>query len=352
MMLALASLPTLPASGDVIITLQATDGGGNNLPATLPVGTQVRVTVSLSVDEDDDPLTDVRLVQVSFVRSSPTLVVDSFEWTVSSALYGFQSEALPTPSAVSILFESDPDLLELTTTAIPVATILLTANGSGTLDVRGQTDENASDTAMVQAGFSPRVDFSTPAGNLNGGSLVFNVEGSSGTDSDNDGTPDSVDAFPTDPDETVDTDNNGIGNNADPDDDGDGVDDEEEDFPLDPAETADSDGDGIGDNADPDDDDDGVDDTNDDFPTDPTETNDDDGDGIGDNADPDTPDDRNDGPRAGGGMCGAGMIPLLPLLFFGMAGLRQYRPPRVVNRKCTRPRPSATGSKPRHRDRR
>lgn len=42
-------------------------------------------------------------------------------------------------------------------------------------------------------------------------------------DSDGDGVPDNIDAFPTDPAESVDTDHDGIGNNADPDDDGDGM---------------------------------------------------------------------------------------------------------------------------------
>lgn len=67
------------------------------------------------------------------------------------------------------------------------------------------------------------------------------------TDDDNDGTPDTQDAFPEDPDETTDTDNDGSGNNADPDDDGDGITDQEEQIvgtdPLD----SDSDDDGISD---------------------------------------------------------------------------------------------------------
>ena len=41
-------------------------------------------------------------------------------------------------------------------------------------------------------------------------------------DNDNDGIPDASDAFPNNPNESVDTDNDGIGNNADPDDDDDG----------------------------------------------------------------------------------------------------------------------------------
>lgn len=98
-------------------------------------------------------------------------------------------------------------------------------------------------------------------------------------DSDGDGVLNSDDTFPDDPNESVDTDGDGVGDNADTDDDGDGLpdtndenpldtdndglpnsedDDDDEDgvldsedaFPLDQSESMDSDGDGIGDNAD------------------------------------------------------------------------------------------------------
>lgn len=91
-------------------------------------------------------------------------------------------------------------------------------------------------------------------------------------DDDGDGVNDTNDAFPLDPNETTDTDNDGVGNNADNDDDGDGVNDGEDAFPLNPAESADTDADGVGDNADA-------------FPNDPTETTDSDNDGVGDNSD-------------------------------------------------------------------
>lgn len=103
------------------------------------------------------------------------------------------------------------------------------------------------------------------------------------TDDDNDGLPDSEDAFPLDPSEWADADGDLIGDNMDADDDGDGVGDdrngngtpdcEELDldgdgvdrakavpwdaFPLDAKEWRDTDGDGVGDNADTDDDGDG-----------------------------------------------------------------------------------------------
>lgn len=111
-------------------------------------------------------------------------------------------------------------------------------------------------------------------------------------DDDNDGVDDSEDTFPFDASEHADTDEDGIGNNADTDDDGDGVDDGDDRFPLDASESADADGDGIGNNSDPDDDNDGVGDIADAFPEDPTEFADTDSDGVGNNSDDD---DDNDG---------------------------------------------------------
>ena len=111
-------------------------------------------------------------------------------------------------------------------------------------------------------------------------------------DSDGDGVDDASDAFPNDPNESVDTDGDGIGNNADTDDDGDGVPDVDDVFPLDASESLDTDGDGIGNNADTDGDGDGVPDVDDAFPLDSSESLDTDSDGIGNNADTD---DDNDG---------------------------------------------------------
>ncbi|MBT3203232.1 MAG: hypothetical protein HN349_02860, partial [Gammaproteobacteria bacterium] len=109
-------------------------------------------------------------------------------------------------------------------------------------------------------------------------------------DDDNDGVPDQDDAFPTDPNESVDSDNDGIGNNAETDDDndglsdieegsigtnpllfdtdGDGISDSEDIFPLDVNETLDTDNDGVGNNADSDDDNDTFLDINDFYPLD------------------------------------------------------------------------------------
>lgn len=114
----------------------------------------------------------------------------------------------------------------------------------------------------------------------------FSLNDFTAPDSDGDGVSDSLDAFPSDPNESVDTDGDGIGNNADTDDDGDGIDDASDNCPLIPA-SEDTDNDCIANNDDNDSDNDGVEDAQDPFPLDPTESLDTDGDGIGNNADTD-----------------------------------------------------------------
>ena len=99
-------------------------------------------------------------------------------------------------------------------------------------------------------------------------------------DSDGDLVNDNLDVFPLDPLESMDTDSDGVGNNADLDDDndtlpdsveiangtdplladsdGDGINDNADIFPLNIEESLDTDSDGIGNNADDDDDNDGI----------------------------------------------------------------------------------------------
>jgi hypothetical protein len=91
------------------------------------------------------------------------------------------------------------------------------------------------------------------------------------------------------------TDGDSQGNACDADDDNDGVADASDEFPLDASESVDTDGDGVGDNADncpstsnaaqTDTDGDGTGDACDAFPSDPAEMVDTDGDGVGDNSD-------------------------------------------------------------------
>ena len=102
-------------------------------------------------------------------------------------------------------------------------------------------------------------------------------------DSDGDGVGDNADAFPNDANETVDSDGDGLGDNSDPnpfqhdftDTDGDTFPDLIDAFPEDGSQWLDSDGDGFGDNPDGND--------SDAFINTPSQWNDSDGDGYGDN---------------------------------------------------------------------
>ena len=109
-------------------------------------------------------------------------------------------------------------------------------------------------------------------------------------DDDNDGVADVSDAFPLDSSESVDTDNDGIGNNADTtpngDTDNDGIDNLSDNcVSVSNTDQLNTDGDGEGNACDSDDDNDNVADVSDAFPLDATESVDTDSDGVGNNAD-------------------------------------------------------------------
>jgi len=323
---ALATLVMGPsrARGQVAVTLTARDSLGMPVRAPVEPGSRVRVDIALSIDTrlvNVSPISDLRVLQFDFVSNSDGLRLGTFRWLVNFTTYPKRSENLPRPSAESTATASNENLITLTETELIVATIEVTVNGRSTLNVVGSTTDSESIGAQFEAGFNPLRLFTFFNEKMSGGTLQFVV---TGADRDGDGVPDATDKFPTDPDESVDTDDDGIGNNADTDDDGDdvldtqdafpldetesedrdddGVGDNADPFPNDPTESKDTDGDGIGNNTDTDDDNDGAPDATDAFPEDPTEQNDSNGNGIGDNAEQNS----NTGPRVTGGICGVG----------------------------------------------
>ena len=339
-------------AADLVITLEPKDADMNPIAGPVDPGTQVVVDILLSVTDDDSPLADLRGLGFDFTATSPGIEVSEFTWlldqAISDDLLYFQDPTLPVPSVAYTLGNRvEGMILDLDETPIRVAAVTITVNDNGVLDTRASDPESE---ALFRADFASRVDFSLALGNLSGGTFDFSLKG---PDSDGDGVPDDEDAFPDDPEESVDTDGDGIGDNADEDDDGDGVPDDEDAFPLNPAETEDTDGDGIGNNTDIDDDGDGVFDVDDDLPLDPNEQVDTDGDGIGDNADPDddndglldaedpdplSPDNAGDatstdsdddntnvGSRTTGGFCGLGMAGASIFIILGLSATCLHR---------------------------
>ena len=216
---------------------------------------------------------------------------DLADGSIDGMVSGVQSEVF-TSTTLDVL-DQDPSTLPIPNTAFTVAdvqTILVSetaTTGSTTSTTQLNTGGSITTTAKP-AVTNPDID----------GDLVLNAN----------------DAFPLDINESVDSDGDGIGDNADPDDDNNGILDVDEGVTAAPT-TDDTDGDGFndiadncplifnpsqtnsdvdadGDACDSDDDNDGTADTADAFPLNAAEQSDNDRDGTGDNADTD---DDNDG---------------------------------------------------------
>lgn len=236
--------------GDVIVSLEARDASGQPVNGAVSVGDSLTVEVFLATDAADDPLMDLRGIQLDFTASSQTLEVSSFEWLLEPELGDFlyiQFVNLPSPGVAYTGTErSEGLILDLTATPMRVASFDVVVGGSGTLNVVGSVEDGFTSSGSVEFGFSNRVRFTVLLGNLTGGTIDLTVDvdgggggsGGGGTDvdSDGDGVTDDVDAFPDDPSETMDSDGDGVGDAGDA-------------FPNDPTQTTDdggtgSDGDG------------------------------------------------------------------------------------------------------------
>ncbi|HSC75037.1 MAG TPA: thrombospondin type 3 repeat-containing protein [Pseudomonadales bacterium] len=132
------------------------------------------------------------------------------------------------------------------------------------LNADGSRDDTFNFDGVLTTQIGTLVDKATAVIQQADGKLVLAGYGNSGkfdyialaryhseNDTDNDGVPDSIDALPGDATESVDTDRDGTGNNADTDDDNDAIEDGADNCPLisNPAQT-DADADGLGDACD------------------------------------------------------------------------------------------------------
>jgi hypothetical protein len=213
-----------------------------------------------------------------FPFSTPSIAIDRKPaLTSDTALVDF-GNVISGESVSKVLCASNNDLFSININKINSHNDSFNWQGSGRSILGGQN--LCSDLSIITSNLS-NGPFESTISLIHDGSnspSPINVTANilSATDYDNDGYDNSIDAFPNNPDEWLDTDSDGIGNNADPDDDGDGVLDEDDIFPLNILEWQDFDQDGIGDNSDNDDDNDGVADSLDSFPLDSSRwTNDD-----------------------------------------------------------------------------
>jgi len=192
--------------------------------------------------------------------TNPAIVFDKLtsdlsDGTIDGVIAGVADDVV-TPSNLQVL-EQDP-------ASLPVG---FGVDASGDLLVPAVTQTIAEVTTELEAEASSTGTTLDAAVTTELAAIVLVVEPAEvSSDIDGDLVLNADDAFPEDPAEQLDTDNDGIGDNADTDRDGDGVDNLSDAFPTDPTEYLDTDGDTIGNNADTDDDGDGVADTDDAFP--------------------------------------------------------------------------------------
>jgi subtilisin family serine protease len=183
-------------------------------------------------------------------------------WQTPVITTGQNTFSLTTYDDVNGAFAGETHVLTLT---------LSVSNGNQTIErLSGYVNEKR---VINDTPFSIRADDDADGDFVSDDEDAFPNDPAASVDADGDGAPDAwnenatpeqiaaselvLDAFLDNPDEWLDTDGDGIGNNEDTDDDGDGVADDADAFPTDAAETTDTDGDGIGNNADTDDDGDG-----------------------------------------------------------------------------------------------
>ena len=204
----------------------------------------------------------------SHYTSSPSQVVTPYSFSTEDN--SLMNSIVDVKDATCSIFPDLPDGLTISQGTCTISGTPLEETPSTTYVIRAEIDGNTYTTRVSLSTYYP--------------------------DSDGDGYLDYLDDFPDDPTEWLDTDKDGIGNNADTDDDGDGLTDVQE-----------QNSNPVTDPLDPDTDDDGYCDGSvsviidgvliceagpDAFPTDPDEWNDNDGDGIGDNEDPDDDNDN------------------------------------------------------------
>ncbi|KAB2949553.1 MAG: hypothetical protein F9K17_02360, partial [Phycisphaerae bacterium] len=192
---------------DIVVTLRAVDGGGNEIVDPVPAGTEVFVDVLLSSSGVDNPLFNLRSLQFDFTDTGAGIVLSDFEWRLqdtgilSDALYFKDTTLFPgRVSADYANLEQDDDgdgdidddvdprfIVALDGDPVRVARMTATVNDSDTIDAtrRDTGDPNRTDQGVrFLARFTSPKTFRLPLGNVKGGALTIAVEGGATPDND------------------------------------------------------------------------------------------------------------------------------------------------------------------------
>ena len=222
-------------------------------------------------DDDNDGLTDNQEASQNTDPLNPDTdgdgVLDGDEIKFNSNPNNIDSDGDGLNDGVEVSMSTDPTSRDSDGDGIadsedsfpldPYESVDTDGDGIGDDDDLDDDNDGLSDSTEVKYGTNPLVADSDQDGSTDGEEIRFNTDPLN-NDSDGDQTLDGEDDFPLNPDESTDSDYDGIGNNTDTDDDNDGVLDIIDNFPTDASEVNDIDGDGVGNNSDIDDDNDGV----------------------------------------------------------------------------------------------
>ncbi len=249
---------------------------------------QAVAKTNAAVENNQDIITSQAILQVvSIVQDDlPNKVRQFVNGEITVDVFIEQSNTIDNSSII----ETDTDDVKDTGDASPIDTTESVYIDEDTITNNKDTDDNNSNGALNNTGAEDSNEIAKDTDTDTGAEDSNEI--AKDTDTDKDGIKDNEDAFPLDASESIDTDRDGIGNNADPDDDNDSILDEIDLFPLIAISgRLDTDSDGAPDEcfsqclsqgllADLDDDNDGLLDIRDEFPTSSGNVTDIDSDGI------------------------------------------------------------------------
>lgn len=202
-----------------------------------------------------EPINDISDTTIPVVESAhvDNYVVDPETNSVSDEIVISFSENIALGEGQIILLKDALPVATIETQRLPVLPSMSPSSGYLTIDGKTLTIRfsTADSNPQYSVRFGPEAIIDWGGNGVIGQHCAqVNDATPAIADTDEDGIIDCTDAFPLDALETIDTDLDGTGDNADIDDDDDGVLDDSDAFSLDASEQADSDGDGVGDNAD------------------------------------------------------------------------------------------------------